>query len=248
MSTAASPVRLQACLNGDRAFGAHPMLPLNPKELASDAAACIAAGADSVHVHPRGGNGEQTLDAEAVDAAVLAIRDATGQLVGVSTSHTIDADPARRSELIAAWEEPDFASVNLSESDAPEIIALLLDKDIAIEAGIWSVDDVHALVKSGFANRVTRVLIEPQEIDPATALSTVAAIHGALDEHGIAAPRLQHGVGAAAWVTLSDALDRGLATRIGFEDTLALDGGDEASSNADLVRAVASRAGLTVTH
>ena len=36
---------LQACLNGSRAAGEHPALPLTPEQLAADARACVDAGA-----------------------------------------------------------------------------------------------------------------------------------------------------------------------------------------------------------
>jgi hypothetical protein len=40
------------------------------------------------------------------------------------------------------------------------------------------------------------------------------------DRLGLEASRLQHGDGDATWVLLSDAIRRGIATRIGLEDTL----------------------------
>ncbi|MBO9534278.1 MAG: 3-keto-5-aminohexanoate cleavage protein [Solirubrobacteraceae bacterium] len=238
MSTAASPITLQAALNGFLTAGDHPMLPLSPRELAADASECVVAGADAFHVHPRDADGRQTLDPEAVDAAVRAIRGATGQLVGVSTSQEIEADPATRLAQIGAWTEPDYASVNLSEADAADVIFLLLEHGIEIEAGLWSVGDVEALAATGLAHRVARVLIEPAGDDAEQALAMTEAIHEALDAHGITSQRLQHSDGLAAWPVLDDALRRGLATRIGFEDTLHLRHGTAADSNADLVHAV----------
>ncbi|MFC7735049.1 3-keto-5-aminohexanoate cleavage protein [Roseomonas sp. GCM10028921] len=43
---------LQACLNGARAPDFHPALPLTPEAVARDAA-CVAAGAVSLHLHLR---------------------------------------------------------------------------------------------------------------------------------------------------------------------------------------------------
>ncbi|MEH3054183.1 MAG: 3-keto-5-aminohexanoate cleavage protein [Patulibacter minatonensis] len=242
MSSDDPPIRLQACLNGDHDTGVHPMLPTSTRELASDAAACAAAGADSFHVHPRDASGRPTLDPEAVDAAVQAIRAATGKPVGVSTSQTIERDPARRAEQIGAWAEPDYASVNLAEDDAAAVMELLLDRGIDVEAGLSSPEDAQALVDSGLADRVTRVLVEPYDDDgPDAAFSSVGAIHDLLDTYGVGAPRLQHSDGEAAWPVLEDAVARGLATRIGLEDTQQLGNGRAASSNADLVRAAAAR-------
>ena len=52
---------LQACLNGDRDAG----VPRTPDELAAEARACIAAGAASIHVHPRDAHGDETLEPRA---------------------------------------------------------------------------------------------------------------------------------------------------------------------------------------
>jgi hypothetical protein len=117
----------------------------------------------------------------------------------------------------------------------------LLASGIGIEAGVWSVDDAELLAASGLAGRITRVLVEPGEAqvggDPEAALALVGAIHDVLDRHGITAPRLQHGDGRVTWVLLADAVYRGLATRIGFEDTLDGPNGEWAMDNAALVRA-----------
>ena len=50
---------LQACLNGDRETG----VPRSPEELAEAARACVAAGAVSLHAHPRDREGNESLDA-----------------------------------------------------------------------------------------------------------------------------------------------------------------------------------------
>jgi len=82
------------------------------EELARDAAACVAAGAGAIHMLPRDADGRETLD---VDACVRAVRAACGVPVGVSTGAWIEPDLERRLDLIGAWNEPDYASVNVSE-------------------------------------------------------------------------------------------------------------------------------------
>ena len=76
---------LQAALNGDLTRAGHPALPLSAEELARDAAACVAAGAGAMHLHPRDAEGRERLDAELVDAVVAGVRRACGVPVGVST-------------------------------------------------------------------------------------------------------------------------------------------------------------------
>jgi uncharacterized protein (DUF849 family) len=67
-------------------------------------------------------------------------------------------------------------------------------------------------------------------------LSLVASIHEALDLGDVSAPRLQHGDGEATWILIEDAISRGIATRVGLEDTLLMPDGSPAGSNAELVR------------
>jgi uncharacterized protein (DUF849 family) len=57
----------------------------------------------------------------------------------------------------------------------------------------------------------------------------------------VRAPRLLHGVNATAWPLVDAASARGYATRIGFEDTLKLPGGETAPGNGELVRAALAR-------
>ena len=88
--------------------------------LARDAAACVAAGARTIHLHPRDSEGQQTLEAGVVDEVVKKVRGACGVPVGTTTSAEIEPDPERRLGLVRAWREPDYASVNLSEAGAME--------------------------------------------------------------------------------------------------------------------------------
>jgi len=229
-------VLLQAALNGPFDKDLHPKLPVSAQELARDAAACVTAGAQAIHVHPRDADGTERLDARVVDAVVTAVRDACGVPVGVSTGAWIEPDLGRRLELIAAWSAPDYASVNLSEAGATDTMRTLLDAGVGIEAGVWSVEDAERLAASGLGDRVTRVLVEPVEVSAGDAVAVVDEIHAALDRLGLTAPRLQHGDGEATWVLLRDAIRRGIDTRIGLEDTVAGPDGARAGNEA-LVRA-----------
>jgi uncharacterized protein (DUF849 family) len=230
-------VLLQAALNGPFDKDLHPKLPVSPQELAGDAAACVAAGARAIHLHPRDADGAERLDARVVDAVVAAVRDACGVPVGVSTGAWIEPDLARRLALLAGWGAPDYASVNLSEEGAAEVMRTLLDAGIGIEAGVWSVEDAERLAAWGLGDRVTRVLIEPVDVSAGDAVALVDEIHATLDRLGLSAPRLQHGDGEATWVLLRDAIRRGIDTRIGLEDTVDGPNGARAEGNEALVRA-----------
>jgi uncharacterized protein (DUF849 family) len=230
-------VLLQASLNGPLTKADHPAVPTSLAELVDDARRCALAGARSFHVHPRDGEGREQLDSKTVDRTAAAIREATRMPVGVTTGAWIEPEIERRIRLIRAWRAPDFATVNLSEAGSDRVLRALVDADIGIEAGVWTVEDVETLASSGLAERVLRICVEPVDLAADGAIRFVDEIHAALDAAGMRAPRLQHGDGEATWVLLNDAIRRGIATRIGLEDTLLLVDGSRAAGNEELVRA-----------
>lgn len=227
---------LQATLNGPLTKTDHPAVPVSVDELARDAAACVAAGARAIHLHPRDPEGRERLDAGIVDAVVVRVREACGVPVGVTTGAWIEPDVARRVDLVRAWRAPDYTSVNLSEPGAVEIMKALRGTGVGIEAGVWTVEDARLLVGSGLGGEVTRILVEPVKVRAGDAVALVGDIHRVLDDAGLTAPRLQHGDGEATWVLVADAVRRAIHTRIGFEDTLHEPDGRLADSNASLVR------------
>jgi len=62
---------LQAALNGDRV---HPAAPRTPESIAAEAAAAVAAGARSLHLHPYGDDGHRTFDAATCARTILQVR------------------------------------------------------------------------------------------------------------------------------------------------------------------------------
>jgi uncharacterized protein (DUF849 family) len=237
-------VLIKACLNGARSPEEHPAVPVSPEELAADARGAVAAGAGALHVHPRAADGSQTLDPTSCDAAMLAIRHACpGLPVGSSTASFIEPDQARRLELIGTWtERPDFASANFSEEGVLELCDLLHRLGIGIEAGISTVADAEALVASGWARHLLRVLIEPLDREPADAVAEADRVSAVLDRADVDARRVYHGFGMATWPVIEFGLDGGWDVRVGLEDTLRLADGTAPSGNADLVAAVVAMA------
>jgi len=212
-------------------------VPVSVDELARNAAACVAAGARAIHLHPRDSEGRERLEPEVVDEVVVKVRDACGVPVGVTTGAWIEPDLQRRLELVRKWRAPDYSSVNLSEPGATEVMNALIEAGVGIEAGVSTVEDTERLTESGLGGRVTRILVEPVEVPAADAVDLVEDIHRALDELGITARRLQHGDEEATWVLLTDAIHRGLDTRIGLEDTLYGPNGERIAGNEALVGA-----------
>lgn len=226
---------LTACLNGGLRRGDHSAVPLTPAELAADTLACAEAGAAAVHIHPRDKAGRETLAADAVNAAMAAIRRACPQLpVGVSTGAWIEPDPAARAAAVRAWTVlPDFASVNAHEEGAEAVAAALHERGVGVEAGVWT--SVAAQTYRQWRVPCLRVLVECMQPDPSEVLANAEAVLAALPAGG--PPVLLHAEGPAVWVVLGVAVRRGLDTRIGLEDTTVLPDGSVTTGNPDLVRA-----------
>ncbi|QPC92030.1 3-keto-5-aminohexanoate cleavage protein [Mesorhizobium sp. INR15] len=228
---------VQVCINGARPREFHPRLPLDAEAMADDAAACVAAGAAELHIHPRGADGRESLGA--VDATVLAVRQACpGTLVGVSTGAWIENDAERTRKAIAGWRElPDYASVNLSEADAPDVMNLLRQRGVGIEAGLATVADAERYVSLAGHESVLRILIEIDIQDLSLALEEAHGIAAVLARAGLRRPILLHGVDATVWPFVELAHQRRWSTRVGLEDGKTLADGTTAKDNAAIVAA-----------
>ena len=233
---------LQACLNGARDPDEHPALPVTPAQLAADALAVRRVGAGALHVHVKNPAGRDTLDREPTRQALVAIRDAVPTMpVGLTTAAWTVADPAERVRAVSGWTGaacPDFASVNWHEEGADEVAAVLLDRGIGIEAGVWNSEGLAAWSRSPWRDTCLRVLVELP--DGLTAAGTAAAadelvagVRRVLPDAAI----LLHGEGSSAWPALRHARALGVDGRIGLEDTLDLPDGTRAPGNAALVAA-----------
>lgn len=236
--------RIKACLNGKRSRAEHPAVPVTPEQLAEEAAAAVAAGAEAVHLHARGGDGGESVLARDIGAAVGAVRRACPDTpVGVSTGLWItDGDVAARHAAVAAWaglpaaERPDFASVNLSEPHAAGLLAVLDSAGIAAEAGVWSVADARAATTVAPAAGWLRIMVEITGATADTAVDLADQILHELHEPGVAAPLLLHGEAETCWLLVRRAGQLGLATRIGLEDVTTGPAGEPISGNAELTR------------
>lgn len=228
---------MKAALNGNRAPGAHPDLPVSPTGLAAASEASVRAGAGALQLHVRNPAGGESLVPEDVARAITAVRVAVPRTpIGVSSGAWIVPDSAERHALVASWKVlPDFVSVNFHEEGAEGLAALLLERGVGVEAGLCDATAAARWTVSGLAGHCLRVLIEPEEADLAAALGTIAEIEGALDAARVPIPRLLHGTGPTAWGLIEEAARRGYDTRIGLEDTFELPDGRVAAGNAFLV-------------
>ncbi|CAA9558153.1 MAG: hypothetical protein AVDCRST_MAG19-1401 [uncultured Thermomicrobiales bacterium] len=233
------PPLLVAALNGSRA---HPRVPRTPDELAEAARRSVDAGARVLHLHPFDARGGETLAAGPCAAALRTVRAACPRVpVSLSTAAAIEPDPRRRRELVASWTAlPELVTANQGEAEIGELCDDLIGRGVGIEAGLLTLADAEAFVRSGLAERCVRVLIEPPEADPRKAIAHAAAMEEVLLRAGVALEQVHHGDGLATWAVNDRALRRGHGIRAGLEDTTVLPDGRPAPDNASLVRTAAA--------
>jgi uncharacterized protein (DUF849 family) len=234
-------VILQGAMNGARTKADRPTVPHTLDEIAADAAAAIAAGANEFHAHVYAGPDRESLAPDAVAAWVSAIRAvAPGAFVGISTGDWIEGDDERRLDYIKNWMVlPDHTSVNLEETGAIEVIRALHARGVGVEAGLSTVADAERFRDSGIAPLVLRILVEPYIQDVDEALRETDGMLAVLDTLDSPKPILFHGLDATAWPFLERAIERGYSMRIGLEDTNVLPNGEPALGNADILAAAA---------
>jgi uncharacterized protein (DUF849 family) len=243
--------RIKACLNGRRAPSAHPAVPVTPRQLAEAAVGAVAAGAEAVHVHPRGADGRESLWPADVGAAVAAVRAACpGVPVGATTGLWAAGDSAAgqaaaaasRQHQVAAWagldaaERPDFASLNLSEEGWPQLAATLAAANIGVEAGIWSVADADRIVGFEPPGGWLRIMVEVSGVGAGEAVGRADQILARLATTAPGARPLLHGEDDSCWPLIVHAGRLALPTRVGLEDVTAGPDGQPVGGNADLVR------------
>ena len=94
---------------------------------------------------------------------------------------------------------PDFVSVNFSEYNFEEIIKILLDKGIKIEAGLSNTIDALKLIDTGLYRHCFRILIEPQEQNISDALNNITEIESIILPVIANQKILLHGVDNTCW-------------------------------------------------
>lgn len=228
---------IQVALNGARTRSENPAIPFTVAEMAESARAAVTAGAGSVHFHVRGADGNESINAPDVAAALEAMSAAIpGIPVGVSTAEWIEADSIKRLRLVSEWTVlPDFVSINFNEIGAVEIADWMLAHGVGIEAGLGSVLAVENFVGSGLGNQCLRVLLEPEQQEMREAVVVVGLIEAFLNRGQVHIPRLVHGYNATAWDFVGLAAAKGYDTRIGFEDTVVMPDGKLAPGNAEIL-------------
>lgn len=237
---------LKAAINGGRTRDDHPAVPLSLPEIVDDCRRTIAAGADVVHTHTFGADGQQSIEPGDVAALVSAVRQgAPGHSVGTTVGlWTCDGHEDRMTKIRNWSMHPDFVAVAFSEDGADEAAALLVELGMEIESAVWSLQDIPALLASQTLHRNVRILIEPQVHDANEAVSVCREAARLIRAAGVRCPLLYHGDGPTVWPVFRAAIEDGAQVRVGFEDGIGLPDGTIARDNVALVEAAVSEARL----
>lgn len=136
---------------------------------------------------------------------------------------------------------PTTATVNVHEEGAVEVARALSRRGVGVEAGVFTMLAAEQFVSGALRELAMRVLIEPVDRPAVLAVHDVESIMHLLDRYRIDTPRLVHGENSNSWHVMRRAQELGVATRVGFEDTLRLPDGNPATDNTALVRAALGR-------
>ena len=224
---------MQACLNGARSHDEHPAIAITAAACAIEAAAAVEAGAHDLHIHPRTSDGRDSMVARDVSQWVQAVRDVCDVPVGVTTGEWAWRGGLSAAAAVRTWEVlPDHASVNWHEAGAEQLAASLVERGIALHAGLWTEQSTRQWLDSPWQEQTASVLIElpdsPGQERLARTLVDLVATAGI--------PVLLHGEEQSAWPALELAVAWGLQARIGLEDVLVGPAGEEVEGNAELLR------------
>jgi 3-keto-5-aminohexanoate cleavage enzyme len=242
-------VAITVAPNGGRRTKAdHPAIPLTAAELGRTAAECLEAGASMIHTHVRKLDGTHVLDVQAYRDAIAAIRSEVGDrmVVQITTESLGIYKPAEQKAV-----RPEAASLALrelapnqaAEPDFFEALGWMKRENVMPQIILYDPSEVIRL-----AGMIERGNLPWRDIPVLYALGRYTASltsrpRDLLPFIASDMPRFAtwsvcaFGHHEAACATAAASL--GGHVRVGFENNLALPNGDQAPSNAGLVRTIA---------
>lgn len=239
--------------NGGRKTKAdHPFLPMTADELARAAAECLDEGAAMIHLHVRDPDGAHLLDAEAYRAAIARICEAVGdRLVVQITSESMGRYlPAEQMAVVLAT-NPEAVSLALRElalekKDEPpfsDFLHRLKQMRIWPQIILYSPEEAARLASMQAEGLIPFERLAVLYVLGRSSLLGAAAPSDLLRFIAPGMPRFDFWTVCAfgrreAACVVAGALFGGHA-RVGFENNLALPGGERAAVNAELVGVVA---------
>lgn len=229
---------LKIALNGARPKSENEYMPQSLNEIEKEVRSFYLNGYKVFHIHCYDKTGKESLKPEDVNNLISRIKNISPEIqIGISTGDWIEPDLDKRMGYIKGWKVlPDFASVNMIESNSIDISKLLIERGVLVEAGLNDGEAAEIFVNSKLTGGVCRILIEPEEEKNfSAAIKTIDEIEAVLDSNGITIKRLLHGFNSASWDILREAKKRGYDGRMGMEDTIYLESGIKVSSNVELI-------------
>ncbi len=253
----AGPARRRVILtvapNGGRKTKAdHPLLPMTADELARTAAECLDEGASMIHLHVRDADGAHVLDAEAYRTAIARILDAVGdKLVVQITSESMGRYPPAEQMRVVLETNPEAVSLALRElapekKDEPlfsDFLNRLKRMRVWPQIVLYTADEAARLAAMRTEGLIPFERLAVLYVLGRYSLLRTAAPSDLLPFIAPAMPRFDSwsvcafGRREAACVAAASLL--GGHARVGFENNIALPGGEPAATNAELVGVVA---------
>jgi len=232
-----------------------PALPVTIEELVRTARDCEHLGATVVHVHIRDADARPTLDLGRLTDTVVALREATGLVVQVSSGGAVTDSEEDRLRVLES--DPDAASCTMGTVNfGPDVFlnrwefivelhTRMQDRQVVPEYEIFDLGQLATLARLldkyglpyGGHVHCDLVMGVPGGM-PGTAAALVAAVHALPAGATFSAT----GVGRTTLPVMLAALSAGGHLRVGMEDTLTYAPGEPVRDNAQLVARAAGLA------
>ena len=250
-----TPTIMAAPTGARRGKADHPNLPIAIEEIAAEAAACQAAGADAIHLHVRDAAGRHSLDAGLYREVIAATNAAApGLPIQITTEAAGIYAPAEQLACLEAVRPAD-ASVCVREIAPDPLVADRLyhfaaEAGISIQHILFTDEDVATLRAAYASGRVPETMhrailvlgayAPARNGDPAELPARLKAIEDMNLDWAVCA------FGGGEQACLEAAMRLGGHARVGFENNLHRPDGALADSTAEQVaRLVQVRARLT---
>ena len=225
---------IKISMNGGWSKTDRPYAPVCIEEYEKEIEWFLNHGVDHFHIHFRDINGVDTLDEKYVRPQFEYLKNRfPGCLIGVGSPLLNGRTSEIRYAQVLEWNDwkPDYISLNVCEDGLEEMSALLAEKNIPIEYGIFTFGDALTFEKEGCMETAHRVLIETSGED---AFDEAVKIYEYLHERYPELHYLMHGEDMHTWDIIRYAKEKGISWRVGFEDIDRDSDGNIVKSNAEL--------------
>lgn len=230
------------CLNGGLSPGEIVRIPINLEHYVEEIQFFSEEGIKFFHIHFRDYEGKESLEENIIMSQFSYLKDKFPMIfIGIGSPLQNGINSNLRKNLISSWFDfkPDFISVNLSEEGSVDLINILKGKDIKIEYGIFSLEDVEIFKNNKLYINCYRVLLEiiDDENNPKSNVEAIIEAEKLISYFEQTYPDIEilvHGENKYAWDIIKLAIEKNINYRIGLEDTIFNDKGEILETNIDL--------------